>query len=84
MITVTPEAFIAELDRAGIEWCLVSSKTLEDTAKFVQRWPDRTRGIVNLNPFDSMQAVHTLEWAVKELGHLRFLCLAFRLENQSE
>jgi len=77
MLTVTPEAFIAELDKAGIEWCLVNSKTLEDTAKFIQRWPGRTRGIANINPFDGMQAVRTLERAVKELGISAFYASPF-------
>ena len=76
-LTVTPEAFIAELDRAGIEWCLVNADTLEDTAKFIQRWPGRTRGIANINPFDGMQAVRTLERAVIELGISAFYASPF-------
>lgn len=76
-LTVTPEAFIAELDRAGIEWCLVNADTLEDTAKFIQRWPGRARGIANINPFDGMQAVRTLERAVKELGISAFYASPF-------
>src|SRR5512147_508032 len=62
-LVVTPEAFIAELDCAGIEWCLVNGETVEDTVRFVQQWPGRTRGIANLNPFDGMKAVRKLEVA---------------------
>jgi predicted TIM-barrel fold metal-dependent hydrolase len=67
-LTVTPEDFIAEMDKAGIEWCLINGDTIEDTAKFIQQFPDRARGIANINPFGGMQAVRTLEQAVKEMG----------------
>jgi len=77
MLTVSPEAFIAELDRAGIEWCLVSSDSLDETAAFLQRWPGRTRGFANINPFNGMQAVRDLERAVKELGLSAFYASPF-------
>lgn len=77
MLTVTHEDFIAELDRAGIEWCLVNHDNLETTASFLKRWPGRARGIANINPFDGMEAVRKLEWAVKELGFSAFYASPF-------
>jgi len=77
MLAVTPAAFIAELDRAGIEWCLVSSDTIEETAAFLQDWPGRARGFANLNPFNGMQAVRDLERAVKDLGLSAFYASPF-------
>jgi predicted TIM-barrel fold metal-dependent hydrolase len=77
MLTVTPEAFIAQLDQAGIEWCLVNHDDLERTAAFLKDWPGRARGIANINPFDGMQAVRKLEWAVKELGFSAFYASPF-------
>lgn len=77
LLTVSHETFIAELDKAGIEWCLVNADSLEDTAKFIQRWPSRARGIANIDPFDGTQAVRKLEWAIKELGFSAFYASPF-------
>jgi len=76
-MAVTPEDFIAELDRAGIEWCLVSHADLERTSGFIHDWPGRTRGIANINPFDGMEAVRRLEWAVREEGFAAFYASPF-------
>ncbi len=67
-LTVSPEAFIKELDEAGIEWGLVDTDNLDKTAAFVQRWPERFKGMALLNPFQGMRAVRELERAVRELG----------------
>jgi predicted TIM-barrel fold metal-dependent hydrolase len=76
-LAVKPENFIAELDRAGIEWCMVSHEDLERTYRFIQAWPGRTKGIANINPFGGMEAVRKLEWAVKELGFSAFYASPF-------
>jgi len=68
MLTVSPEAFLKELDEAGIEWGLVDTDDLEKTAAFVRRWPERFKGMALINPFDGMKAVSELERAVRELG----------------
>lgn len=68
MLTVSPEAFVKELDEAGIEWGLVDTDNLDKTAAFVRRWPERFKGMALLNPFLGMKAVRELERAVRELG----------------
>lgn len=76
-LVVTPEDFIAELDRSRIEWCLINGETIGDTVHFIHQWPERTRGIANINPFDGMKAVRTLEMAVKEQGISAFYASPF-------
>jgi hypothetical protein len=68
MLTVSPEAFVKELDAAGIEWGLVDTDNVDKTAAFVRRWPERFKGMALLNPFQGMKAVRELERAVRELG----------------
>lgn len=77
MLTVTPEAFMRELDQAGIEWALVVADDIDKTAAFVQCWPDRFKGMALLNPFDGMKAVRELERAVRELHLAAFYASPF-------
>ncbi len=77
MLTVSPEAFLHELDQAGIEWALVDSDDIDKTAAFVRRWPDRFKGMALLNPFEGMKAVRQLERAVRELGFVAFYASPF-------
>jgi len=77
MLTVSPEAFIQDLDNAGIEWGLVDTDNIDKTAAFVHRWPGRFKGMALLNPFDGMKAVQELERAVRELGMVAFYASPF-------
>ncbi len=76
-LTVSPEAFVHELEEAGIEWALVDSDDIDKTAAFVRRWPERFKGMALLNPFDGMRAVRELERAVRELGMVAFYASPF-------
>jgi predicted TIM-barrel fold metal-dependent hydrolase len=77
MLTVSPEAFIQDLDQAGIVWGLVDTDNIDKTAAFVRRWPERFKGMALLNPFDGMKAVRELERAVRELGMVAFYASPF-------
>ncbi|MGA2110644.1 MAG: amidohydrolase family protein [Anaerolineales bacterium] len=77
MLTVSPEAFVHELDEAEIEWGLVDTDDLDKTAAFVRRWPRRFKGRALLNPFDGMKAVRELERAIRALGMVAFYASPF-------
>jgi len=77
MLTISPEAFVRQVEQAGIEWGLVDSPDLDKTAAFVQRFPERFKGMALLNPFEGMQAVRQLESAVLELGFVAFYASPF-------
>ena len=77
MLTVSPEAFVQELEQAGVAWGLVDSDDIDKTAAFVQRWPERFKGMAMLNPFDGMKAVRELERAVRELRMVAFYASPF-------
>lgn len=77
ILTVSPEAFVKELDQAGIEWGLVDTDNIDKTAAFVMCWPERFRGMALLNPFDGTKAVRELERAVRELGFVAFYASPF-------
>lgn len=77
MVTVSPEAFVEEIEQAGIEWGLVDSEDIDKTAAFVQRWPGRFKGMAMLNPFEGMHAVRELERAVRELHMVAFYASPF-------
>jgi predicted TIM-barrel fold metal-dependent hydrolase len=76
-LAVTPEAFLAELDRAGLSWGLISSPGNERTAAFVARAPGRLKGMARVSPFDGLKAVRELERAVCELGLVALSASAF-------
>jgi predicted TIM-barrel fold metal-dependent hydrolase len=65
---VPPEAFVRELDSAGIDWGLVGGRDNEQTGAFVRRCPERFKGIATANPFTGVEAVRELERAVHEHG----------------
>jgi uncharacterized protein len=77
MLTVSPKAFIQDLDHAGVEWGLVITDNIDKTASFVRRWPERFKGMALLNPHDGMIAVKELERAVRELGMVAFYASPF-------
>ena len=77
MLTTSPEAFLKDLDEAGIVWGLVDTDNLEKTAAFVRRWPERFKGMALINPFNGMMAVSELERAVRELGMVAFYASPF-------
>jgi len=77
MLTVSPEAFVEAMDRAGVEWALTLTEDLDKTAAFVRRWPGRFKGMALLNPFDGMRAVRELERAVRELQMVAFYASPF-------
>jgi hypothetical protein len=77
----TPEAFLAKLDRAGVEHAfLIAVKAgsahhkisrrvpYEKVAELVRRYPARFSGLAGVDPTEGMAGLRQLEWAVKELG----------------
>ncbi len=80
---VTPEAFLAKMDRAGVEHAFLlavkagSALTTinrripyEKVAEVVRRHPSRFSGIAGVDPTEGMRGLRELERAVKELGFI--------------
>jgi predicted TIM-barrel fold metal-dependent hydrolase len=59
-ITVTPEQFISQLDKARIEWCLIDDPDNEKTAAFIQHDPRRLKGSATFNPFKGDEGVEEM------------------------
>lgn len=80
---ISLETMLAQMDEAGIEKSfLVAAKAgrlglpgsyhmpPEVVAKAVAQYPDRFYGLVGVDPFQGMEGVRALEYAVKELGFI--------------
>ena len=79
---LSPEEFIAEMDRSGFEkvflcamkmWShmdhqLIWDSTIDDTYNLVKKYPDRFVGLASWNPFRIMESLYDVEKAVKEYG----------------
>jgi predicted TIM-barrel fold metal-dependent hydrolase len=78
----TPEQFIADMDKYGVEKVLIPSVKIKSFMKQTMQWdftpeevygiikdyPDRLYGLYGINPFNKMHGVRELETAVKEMG----------------
>ena len=62
------EDFLKELDKAGIQWGLVSSDDCKAATEFIALAPDRLKVSFAGNPKDGMRGVRALEVAVREFG----------------
>jgi predicted TIM-barrel fold metal-dependent hydrolase len=80
---VSLEDMLAEMDRAGIgHGFLVAAKSgrlglpgcyhmpPEVVAEAVSRYPHRFSGLIGIDPYQGMEGVRSLEYAVKELGFI--------------
>lgn len=76
-LVISPEAFLDELERAGLSWGLVTSPDNDRTAAFVARLPARLKGMARVNPLAGMGAVRELERAICELQLVAVSASAF-------
>ena len=72
------EAFVAQMDDAGIAWGAFRTENNDRTANIIAQFPDRFVGQALADPRDGMHAVRELERAVKELGLQSFYASPFR------
>lgn len=82
MVGYTPAEFVANMDRLGIEKvCLPALKqafyrknkmgadfSYDEIGRVAATHPDRIIALAGINPFERMEGVRRLEYAVKELG----------------
>jgi predicted TIM-barrel fold metal-dependent hydrolase len=67
-VRMTDDAFVALMDRAGVEIGVFRAASNEETVRIVQAYPDRFIGLAYLSPFDGMRGVRELERLVREGG----------------
>lgn len=77
-LVIPLEAFVAQMDEAGIAWGALRTDSNDCTAEIVAQFPDRFLGQALANPHEGMQAVRELERAVKELGLKSLYASPFR------
>jgi predicted TIM-barrel fold metal-dependent hydrolase len=77
-LVIPLEAFVAQMDRAGIVWGAMRTDSNDGTAEIVARFPKRFLGQALADPNRGMRAVRELERAVKELGLRSFYASPFR------
>ena len=65
---ISNQDFLKELDKANIQWGLVSSDDCEAATEFVALAPDRIKVSFAGKPKDGMKGVQALEVAVREYG----------------
>lgn len=78
---LTVEQLIQKMDAAGIEksfliapkygshlYGFTDSLPYEEVAKVVSQYPNRFAGLAGIDPYEGMEGVRALEYAVKELG----------------
>ncbi len=67
-VVLTPDQFIAQLDKADIEWCLIDDPDNKKTYEYMKHAPDRLKGSAIFNPHEGSKGVKEMESAIKELG----------------
>lgn len=79
----TAEQLLEKMDTAGIEKAFLLAEksgskyfgatwnpTYEEVAAVVQRYPDRFYALAGIDPWEGMEGVRQLEYAVKDLGYI--------------
>ncbi len=79
-VTMSLDEFVRYLDQAGVAWGATSTydHNSEATAAVVKAYPEKFVGFVYVDPRQGMQAVRSLEYAVKEQGLTIAYFTAFR------
>ena len=75
---ITTERLLEKMDAAGIERAfLIAAKSAskwnvpyEEVAEVAQKYPDRFHALAGVDPWEGMEGVRQLEYAVKELGYI--------------
>lgn len=62
------DAFVAMMDKAGVERGVVHAGTNETIGEAVRAYPNRFIGLAQLNPYDGMRAVRELERLIRDEG----------------
>ena len=76
---VSQEKFMAEMDKANLEWGLIISPDNQKTANFISLAPERLKGLASVDLSEGVVvAVNSLEQAVQDLGMVACHLTAFR------
>lgn len=62
------DAFVSQLDEAGVETGVVGRVRNEELARIVKAYPGRFRGMASISPFDGMRGVREFERCIREYG----------------
>ena len=76
-IVPTPDRFIAQLDKAGIEWCLMDDPDNSKTHEFIKHAPEKLKGSVVINPEKGLKGLEEMEKMVKEWGFKAIYATSF-------
>ncbi len=78
---MTDDQFVKMLDEAGVKYACIGTgwfATIEHTAALAQKYKDKFIPWFRISPYEGMDGVRKLEYAVKELGMRGFEVSPFR------